>query len=49
MQILLFSGFHPIVYGKPASIATANRFQKKTCPGYRSFINKLGIAFPELL
>jgi hypothetical protein len=42
MQILLFSGFHPIIYGKTGVFATAKIFLKNLCPGNESFGIKYG-------
>ena len=33
MQILLYSGFYPIIYGKMAAFAIAKIFLKILCPG----------------
>jgi hypothetical protein len=46
MQTLLFSGFHPTIYGKLAEFAIARIFKKNPCPGNSSFAKKLGDSIP---
>jgi hypothetical protein len=42
MQILLYLGFHPTIYGKLAAFAIAKFFQKNCCPGNGSIGKRYG-------
>jgi hypothetical protein len=45
MQTLLYSGFHPTIYGNLPLFAIAKIFQKNPCPGNGSFAKIDGDSF----